>query len=632
LLLVAVGAGTACIELPKSQTVDRKVLHLDQNWTEEQRQRFYHASQGTVLMPAEWFLALEQPEIKFIGSVGLFRDDAYLSRFGFLPDDVGPHNPAGLPVGFSDDEVVMPDSGETLRAVGLSCAACHVGQLNYRGRSIRVDGGTSMIEVTQFQNALGMAVFLTAKLPFRFARFAERVLGPDSTAEERLDLKAQLDEMLAAGLAEAKAAKDGDLYDESPGGFGRTDALARIGNYLFGTELDDVNLVEGNAPVKFPHIWDVSWFSWAQYNSSVEQPMVRNIGEALGVRARVNLDPTSPRFMESTVDVEGLIEIEGLLAGEAPFQGLQSPSWPDEVFGPLEQQRVERGRALYQDLCQGCHLPPLDSRELWEDLERARSAGSAAGDYWVSNDHPGMAAGFEPPAERAYYLDNSLVNLGEVGTDPGQALNMIKRVVRTPGIVLPSPIGGFWRDGAWQGPEWYTPIGTDGAGFPQRMMGLGAALQSVTVAIAQGYYDDAGVPEEGRRQLSGNRNPGARALMAYRTRPLNGAWAAPPYLHNGSVPSLFQLLSPAEERDDVFYTGSHDYDPVEVGFSTSYFPGAFRYDTSVIGNSNRGHEFDDGPLGDGIIGPRLTVEQRYELIEYLKSLDPAPPPEGPARP
>src|SRR4029453_12561907 len=76
------------------------------------------------------------------------------------------------------------------------------------------------------------------------------------------------------------------LYLGHPGGFGRTDALARIGNWIFGTELEnDDNLVVGSAPVKFPSIWDSPYYSWAQYNGSVEQAMVRNLGEVLGGRA-----------------------------------------------------------------------------------------------------------------------------------------------------------------------------------------------------------------------------------------------------------------------------------------------------------------------------------------------------------
>jgi hypothetical protein len=43
-------------------------------------------------------------------------------------------------------------------------------------------------------------------------------------------------------------------------------------------------------------------------------------------------------------------------------------------------------------------------------------------------------------------------------------------------------------------------------------------------------------------------------------------------------------------------------------------------DTTLEGNSNQGHSFEDGPLGNGVIGPLLTDEQRWALVEYLKSI------------
>ncbi|MNL89144.1 hypothetical protein D3C87_2192920 [compost metagenome] len=58
-----------------------------------------------------------------------------------------------------------------------------------------------------------------------------------------------------------------------------------------------------------------------------------------------------------------------------------------------------------------------------------------------------------------------------------------------------------------------------------------------------------------------------------------------------------------------------------MGLDVSYCPrGSFRFDTRTKGNSNRGHEFRDGTVGkDGVIGPKLSPDQRLALIEFLKS-------------
>ena len=59
---------------------------------------------------------------------------------------------------------------------------------------------------------------------------------------------------------------------------------------------------------------------------------------------------------------------------------------------------------------------------------------------------------------------------------------------------------------------------------------------------------------------------------------------------------------------------------MKVGYESGEIPGAYLYDTAAPGNSNRGHEFDDRPRGNGVIGPRLSEAERWALVEYLKSI------------
>jgi hypothetical protein len=90
-------------------------------------------------------------------------------------------------------------------------------------------------------------------------------------------------------------------------------------------------------------------------------------------------------------------------------------------------------------------------------------------------------------------------------------------------------------------------------------------------------------------------------------------------LHNGSVPTLYQLLLPPEQRDTIFYAGNLEFDPQYVGFRSERFPGGFKLDTRLTGNSNAGHAY----------GAALSDDERWAVIEYLKILgddrDPAPP-------
>lgn len=102
-------------------------------------------------------------------------------------------------------------------------------------------------------------------------------------------------------------------------------------------------------------------------------------------------------------------------------------------------------------------------------------------------------------------------------------------------------------------------------------------------------------------------------LIGYVAAFLDGIWLRGPYLHNGSVPTLNDLLSPASDRPKVFYRGYDVYDQVNVGFVTQG-DDAERVgtvlDTSQRGNANRGHEF----------GTTLSNTKKMQLLEYLKTL------------
>ncbi len=104
-----------------------------------------------------------------------------------------------------------------------------------------------------------------------------------------------------------------------------------------------------------------------------------------------------------------------------------------------------------------------------------------------------------------------------------------------------------------------------------------------------------------------------KATDGYSNMPLDGLWLRAPYLHNGSVPTLRDLLKPVDERPDVFWRGYDVFDSNDVGF-VSQGPEAeaagFRYDTSQRGNSNQGHTY----------GVDLSDEQKEALLQFLKTL------------
>jgi hypothetical protein len=541
------------------------VVYLPQNWSDEQRQTYYHTAQGSELLPYAWFLALEQPRFSITGAP-LFKEDSYMQGFGFIPDKNYAQNPDSLPVGFArDDRFVDPYTGQRNAVLGITCAACHTGELFYQDKAIRIDAGPSLIELQKFTEALGLAVTWTYYDPLRFRRFAHAILGPDPSSADEGILRKALKYYLDTSFTDFKSTLH--LFP-TPEGYGRTDALARIGNFVFGTELSNrKNLKVADGPVNYPPVWDTSWFDWVQYNGSIQQPMGRNVGEALGVRARLNMIGYPGTQFQNTIRVENINSLEKLLGGEAPGKGVWSPKWPAEIFGKIDDAKALQGKALYNSLCIGCHKPPMLSEE------------GQKSEFWTTNTD---SAGRQ-------FFKVTLVDLPVIGTDPKEARNFAERKADS------GPVGKG------------TISAADG-------------LKYITQRIIDQAYSDLNLSPEQRQAWDGYRGNSVLAPLKYKARPHNGIWATPPYLHNGSVPSLYALLSPVSERPKVFYLGNKQYDPVKLGLNTEPLKGASEFRTSLPGNSNAGHEFNDGPKGNGIIGRKLSEEERMQIIEYLKTL------------
>lgn len=98
-----------------------------------------------------------------------------------------------------------------------------------------------------------------------------------------------------------------------------------------------------------------------------------------------------------------------------------------------------------------------------------------------------------------------------------------------------------------------------------------------------------------------------RVSDGYANAPLDGIWMRAPYLHNGSVPTLADLLSPPADRPAEFFRGCTVLDVEKVGFACE---DGFAFDTSLVGNGNGGH----------LWGTDLPEGEKAALLEYLRSL------------
>jgi mono/diheme cytochrome c family protein len=571
----------------------KKTVWLDQGIAKEKLSWFYHADQGTRTFgfPYEWLMALEQPTIPWLlfTEVDLFSDTAYLERYGFIPDTIIPGKKA-LPIGFAKGGPMLDPTGapwknprnkQDMTGVGLTCAGCHTGSFTYKDTAVVIDGGPALTDLFKMKQGMGVALVLTRYLPGRFSRFAERILGPDATLDDRETLKNQIDQVLGQ-YKKVKNLEERVASQSLLEGYGRLDALNRIGNQVFSIDLNKPeNYAGSSAPVHYPRIWNTPWFDWVQYNGSIMQPMVRNAGESLGVSAELNLTDASKDFYKSSVNIKSLDEMEQMIKGNNPpnakdgFSGLKSPKWPGDILPPIDQKLAAQGAELYKTHCQECHRPPVTNEAFYDFNNK---------DWWTKN----------LIGEAILKVEN--IPISHIGTDPAQAADMANRTVATP------------------------------ASLGIRETSFALALGAVVEKTVNYIYDQKKPPMNAaeRQTANGNMKNELRKDLAYKVRPLNGVWATPPYLHNGSVPTVEALLGPPEDRPKKFYLGSREYDPVNLGYKFDKITNGFEFDTSIRGNWNTGHEFRKEYSKDkeikGVIGPALSPADRKALIEYLKTL------------
>jgi hypothetical protein len=448
--------------------------------------------------------------------------------------------------------------------VGFTCAACHNSELYYQGKRIRIDGGSNThFDLIGYVVALDAALQATLKDPAKFDRLAARLGATGADAKSTLRKRFEMDAVRVAQYAKL-------LPTPTVFGPGRMDAIAMIVNRVT-SQMPNIpqNYSTPVGPSKSPFMWNAPQGSWTQWRAVQQNPIERNTVETMGVFMSVNLTAKSPTdgLFESNAHIRNLMDVENRLQRLAP------PSWPEEVFGKIDRAKAQQGKDLFVSLCSGCH-------NVWPYT-------------WT-----------EPNKHGKRFILVGLVPQSEVGTDPNQ-FETARDYVLTEQLSAYMP--GPFKD---------KPV------VPSLVMYYGNVMRTLEVALAKAKLSGPEMLDAtGYRDLPSPRPP----MKVYKAAPRDGVWATAPFMHNNSVPNLYEMLVPANERTKKFCPG-REFDPVKVGVETTCKPGAFEFDTALRGNSNAGHSFEDGPRGNGVIGPLLTEEERWALVEYLKSI-----PEEPGR-
>jgi mono/diheme cytochrome c family protein len=584
---------------------DPSPIFVDQgpSWTPETRADFYSRDQGARMLPLDWLQALKQPDGQ------PFLADS-LARYGYLPNLA---NSDGLPVGFTASG---PAGAQT---AGMTCAACHTRQITAEGKTYRIDGGPAIVDFQSFLADLDAAVGQVLTNDAAFQPFAVAVLG--SATPDPGDVAA-LRQRVDAWYLRYHTLMARALPKDAPWGPARLDAVGMIFNRLTGLDLGPPpsllipdNIKRADAPTRYPFLWNsplqdkIQWPGFADNGNDV-LALARNLGQVIGVFGV--FEPRKEGFFvnflnNNSANFDGLGRIEGLLKQLGP------PRWPWLVDTNLAAQ----GKAIYdrpttQGGCNDCHgIRPGKVRfpnvQTW--ATPIQDVGTDTREYdvlaWAAKTGA-LQGAFIPFVTRPLQETDLAFNIlatSVVGS-------IAQHVLSGGGDVLAAAAQVAQAQAGQESPA-------SGPARPPSPTRLPPSLRDL-----QGAFNAPAPLLEGLK-MEGVQPPGVPAPAAaaaappkgaYEARVMQGIWAAAPYLHNGSVPTLAELLKPASERVKAFKVGP-TYDTVNVGLAVEQTQFNYILTTTDCsdrnsGNSRCGHEF----------GTQLSDQEKKALLEYLKTL------------
>lgn len=541
-------------------------------WGDAERTAFYSQDQGSTLIPAAWLKALTGPDGQpfLAGS---------LTRYGYLAN---PARTDGLPIGFTTTQF------KGASYVGMTCAACHTREISLGTNHYRIDGGPALSDFQQFLTDLVAAVG-RVNSDDAFPAFADAVLGPKANAAQRKALRQSVKVWFDRENALAqKAYGRPDLW-----GLGRLDAVAMILNRVAGLDvgpppsylLED-NIQLADAPTRYPFIWNATLQDKTQWPGFADNGdnlfgLARNLGEVYGVFATFHPSsaPLSRPFSRgdfiktNSANFVGLGKLENLV-GKIP-----SPKWPWRIDADL----AKRGRLIFESAsamggCAECHQltngkPRFLNGNTW--ATPVQDVGTDSREYQILDreGRSGVLNGMQIP----------------LSGDRIQATDKVLKMLKT------SVVNALLQGGVLNASK-------------EVFKGSGANLDfRALVPLLDGAFRTGKTVEDPLCNKTDK-------PYCYEARVLTGIWAAAPYLHNGSVPTLEDLLKPAAERPVTFAVGP-EYDPERAGLAITQPTSRYARTTTGCeardsGNSRCGHEYGTG----------LAAYDKKALLEYLKTL------------
>ncbi len=292
-----------------------------------------------------------------------------------------------------------------------------------------------------------------------------------------------------------------------------------------------------NAPVSYPFLWDIAQHDYVQWNGIGANaglgPIGRNAGEVIGVFGTLDWVKEEGWSLSSVISGQGFgqthisfkssVDVHNLRKIEDRLWRLTSPSWEDaaerRLLPEIMGTKRDRGARVFREHCVTCHAEidrTSPSRRVVARMDRLKVAGT----------DPRMAKNSVKYTGYSGILRNQYVGVevGNVLLDTRAPVAAILTKATASVVATPDPDKWFFTKGA----DWAVNLVK---GF------LGNKIKA---SVKAGSY----VPDTTAKPFE--------SLLAYKGRPLNGIWATAPYLHNGSVPTLYDLLLPAKRLEPGF--------------------------------------------------------------------------------
>lgn len=547
--------------------------------TNEERKIAYTMDEGIQYLPINVLMALKRPNdsgLRVMDELLLAKPE----RFGLLPNYANPQSDIPLGITVSQDKEYVP-------IAGVACFTCHTSLIsNDKGQFFLVDGASSRFQVDRFIAEMLKSMVATLINPIEFDAFYARYQARIAVRETTDPLTTENEDLSPLVKQSFLTNNTVDLENKLPSPTASTKQTTLDGAYPTAANLATKNKMYVYLVKRF-----IFFLAQTKYGNKASGSHVADSGPGRANPWSVAKNMIADKYFRSKIVREPSREEGGPV--NVPFNWdydrQKMVFWSGTTNSMLERNMAQCvslitnfNEKTYETTCSikkmtevskyasKVHAPTWPEGILGTiDHDKADKGKVIYKDRCLSCHDP-IASQTTPGSANYNYLD--------VGTDDSYVWGQMEYINNLD--IFPNMIAPF--------------------------------INKVKITAADGE----GISRFDLNRLEDGRSPATWQMPVGNkivAKPLAGVWATAPYLHNGSVPTMWDLLLPVVARPAQFRISGYVYDAQKLGYrEDKKLPDGFDFVVSCqncVGNSNAGHEF----------GIDLGDEDKWNLIEFMKS-------------